>query len=70
MSCSRDRGVCVMEGRVRVGEASAPASAIDVPAGMRRIVQPGFASETQPILDQSVHRLHHQRDVAGPLLGR
>jgi len=62
--------VCVMEGRVRVGEAASPASAIDVPAGMRRIVEAGHASETQPILDESVHRLHHQREVAGTLLGR
>jgi ferric-dicitrate binding protein FerR (iron transport regulator) len=63
--------VCVMEGRVRVGTAgAAPASAVDVPAGMRRIVQPGYDAETEPILDQSVHRLHHQRDVTGSLLGR
>jgi hypothetical protein len=43
---------------------------------MRRIVHgdgaPGEAGsgETQPILDDSVHRLHRQRDVAGALLGR
>ena len=63
--------VCVMEGRVRVGEAgAAPESTVEVPAGMRRIVEPGHDAETQPILDQSVHRLHHQRDVAGAMLGR
>jgi ferric-dicitrate binding protein FerR (iron transport regulator) len=63
--------VCVMEGRVRVNEAgAAAANAVDVPAGMRRIVEPGQGAETKPILDDSVHRLHHQRDVAGALLGR
>lgn len=63
--------VCVMEGRVRVSEAGATvASAVEVPAGMRRIVEPGTGAETKPILDESVHRLHHQRDVAGALLGR
>jgi len=63
--------VCVMEGRVRVSEAgAAAANAVDVPAGMRRIVEPGHDAETKPILDESVHRLHHQRDVAGALLGR
>jgi len=63
--------VCVMEGRVRVGEAgTAYASAVEVPAGMRRIVHADRTSETQPILDDSVHRLHRQRDVAGGLLGR
>jgi hypothetical protein len=62
--------VCVMEGRVRVGEAASPASAVEVPAGMRRVVHAGHGGETLPILDESVHRLHHQRDVAGALLGR
>jgi len=62
--------VCVMEGRVRVGETASSTSAVEVPAGMRRIVQAGRSGETQPILDESVHRLHHQRDVAGTLLGR
>jgi hypothetical protein len=63
--------VCVLEGRVRVGETGAPAaSAVEVPAGMRRIVAAGRGGETQPILDESVHRLHRQRDVAGSLLGR
>jgi ferric-dicitrate binding protein FerR (iron transport regulator) len=63
--------VCVMEGRVRVGEAgAAPASAVEVPAGMRRIVQPGYGAETKPILDESVHRLHRQRDLTGAMLVR
>ena len=63
--------VCVLEGRVRVGEVGArPAGAVEVPAGMRRIVQAGGRGETQPILDESVHRLHRQRDVAGSLLNR
>jgi hypothetical protein len=63
--------VCVLEGRVRVGEAGAPlANAVEVPQGMRRIVHPGGRGETQPILDESVHRLHRQSDVAGNLLGR
>ena len=63
--------VCVLEGHVRVGETGAPAAnAIEVPQGMRRIVQAGGRGETQPILDESVHRLHRQRDVAGALLGR
>ena len=63
--------VCVLEGRVRVGEAGTPAaSAVEVPEGMRRIVRAGRGGETQPILDDSVHRLHRQRDVAGGLLGR
>jgi ferric-dicitrate binding protein FerR (iron transport regulator) len=63
--------VCVLEGRVRVGEAGARSgSVVEVPAGMRRIVQAGGRGETQPILDESVHRLHRQRDVAGSLLGR
>jgi ferric-dicitrate binding protein FerR (iron transport regulator) len=63
--------VCVMEGRVRVNEAgAAAATAVDVPAGMRRIVEHGYSAETRPILAESVHRLHHQRDVAGARLGR
>ena len=63
--------VCVMEGRVRVGEAGAAAAgAVEVPAGMRRIVEAGHGAETLPILDESVHRLHRQRDVTGAQLGR
>jgi len=63
--------VCVMEGRVRVGEVgAAPTSAVEVPAGMRRIVQPGYGAETKPILDESVHRLHRQRDLTGAMLVR
>jgi FecR-like protein len=63
--------VCVMEGRVRVGNAGAPPeSAVEVPQGMRRIVRAGGTGETHPILDDSVHQLHRQRDVAGALLGR
>lgn len=63
--------VCVMEGRVRVGEAGAAAAdAVEVPAGMRRIVEAGHGAETLPILEESVHRLHRQRVVTGTLLGR
>lgn len=63
--------VCVLEGRVRVGEAGGSlAGAVEVPQGMRRVVHADRSSETHPILDDSVHRLHHQRDVAGALLGR
>lgn len=63
--------VCVLEGRVRVGEAgAAPASAVEVPAGMRRIVEPGHGSETRPILEESAHRLHRQRDLTGAMLVR
>jgi hypothetical protein len=63
--------VCVMEGRVRVGDAGAPlANAVEVPEGMRRVVHAGSPGETHPILDDSVARLHHQREVAGGLLDR
>ena len=55
--------VCVLEGRVRVG-------ADEVPAGMRRIVHAGGHAETLPILDDSVTRLHRQRQVTEPVLGR
>jgi hypothetical protein len=62
--------VCVMQGRVRVSRAGAPAtSAVDVPAGMRRVVSAG-SEVTFPILDESVHRLHHQLEVTGTLLKR
>jgi hypothetical protein len=62
--------VCVLEGHVHVGEAGAPGTMVDVPEGMRRVVHPGQASETHAILDDSVHRLHRQRDVAGEMLRR
>ena len=63
--------VCVMEGRVRVATASEPvASGVDVPHGMRRVVHADGKSELAPILDESVHHLHAQRDALGPLLGR
>jgi hypothetical protein len=63
--------VCVMHGRVRVsGAGGSLASAVEVPAGMRRVVHPDGSGVTGPILDDSVARLRRQQDVAGEMLGR
>jgi len=63
--------VCVMEGRVRVGEHdAAPGEGVDVPEGMRRTFHPGLPPETGPILDDSAHLLHRQLETAGSALGR
>ena len=35
-----------------------------------RVVHADGKSELAPILDESVHHLHAQRDALGPLLGR
>jgi hypothetical protein len=63
--------VCVLQGRVRVGgRDAAPGEGVEVPFGMRRIVHPDQATETLPILDDSVHHLHRQLATAGAALGR
>ena len=63
--------VCVMQGQVTVGgRDAAPGEGVVVPFGMRRIVHTDQATETLPILDESVHRLHRQLVTAGDRLGR
>jgi len=63
--------VCVMEGHVSVRHGRAGAeTAVDVPEGMRRVVDPLLRAETLPILDDSVHRLHEQLATVGGVLGR
>ncbi len=63
--------VCVMQGRVTVGgRAAVPGDGVEVPHGMRRVVHPDQVAETLPILDDSVHHLHHQLATVGDVLGR
>ena len=63
--------VCVLSGHVHVGRAAAPGEgSVDVPQGMRRVIHADGSSEIQPILEDSVHRLHAQQLAAGPQLGR
>lgn len=63
--------VCVQEGHVRVAGAREPlAAGVDVPQGMRRVMHADGRSEFQPILIESVHRLHLQRTAAAELIGR
>jgi len=63
--------VCVMEGRVHVGDAKrAGEDAVEVPEGMRRVVHADGHVETAPILEDSVLRLRAQRTTVGELLGR
>ena len=63
--------VCVMQGRVTVGgEAMVPGEGVEVPQGMRRVIHVDQVAETLPILDDSVHRLHHQLVTVGDVLGR
>lgn len=63
--------VCVMEGKVRVGgAATAAGGGREIPAGMRCVMHADQASETLPILDESVHHLHRQIAEAGKRLGR
>lgn len=63
--------VCVMEGHVNVaGKAVVPGGGVDVPHGMRRVVSPDQVAETLPILEDSVHHLHHQLSIVGEVLER
>jgi hypothetical protein len=63
--------VCVMEGHVSVRHGHGAAeTTVEVPEGMRRVVDPTLHGETLPILDDSVHRLHEQLSTAGGVLGR
>jgi len=63
--------VCVMEGHVSVRHGRAGAeTAVDVPEGMRRVVDTALRGQTLPILDDSVHRLHEQLATVGGVLGR
>jgi hypothetical protein len=61
--------VCVMEGLVRVVTLSDGAT-VDVPEGMRRLVDVSGSAATLPILEDSVHRLHEQRSSVGSALER
>ena len=63
--------VCVMEGHVHVAHAGAPPeTGVDVPEGMRRVINTDRSTETHPILDDSIHHLHEQRSRSGELLER
>jgi len=63
--------VCVMEGHVHVAHAGSPAeTGVDVPEGMRRVINTDRSSENHPILEDSVHHLHEQRSRSGKLLER
>lgn len=70
--CEPPRGtcVCVLTGLVRVGGRSAvPGQGVDIPHGMRRVIRPNQVAMTLPILEDSVHRLHHQLTTVGGDLG-
>jgi hypothetical protein len=63
--------VCVLEGTVRVGDVRARVEdGIAVPHGMRRVLHPGRAAETLPILEDSAHHLHRQMSSVGSALDR
>ncbi len=63
--------VCVMEGQVNVATRSeTPGAGVAVPHGMRRVVDRSGHGTVLPILDDSVHHLHHQLSTVGAKLDR